>query len=115
MRPTIDLEDAVGKRLDAVISDYSGMLLLVFEGGDPVVLEADTSWDDEPTIEEKELHLSQWINHAKELIEHGVITQDEVDKELDRQRQDLLKRLDWKRKEVEHLERQVSSQTRQES
>ena len=103
----IDMEDAEGRKLAKVI-DHWGDWLLIFEGGDVVVLVAQSGdCGDDPAVVKGDFFLPNWLPYDGELLRHGVVTQDELDK--CRAKQKLRKERDLAEKiaEVERLKREI--------
>ena len=106
----IDLEVAEGKKLITSIENW-GEYLLIFEGGEVVVLSAQGGdYDDDPAVVEDEFFLSNWLRYADLLIEHGVVTQEQVSADKEKKIESKRKELEAKRLEVERLERELSGQ-----
>ena len=104
----IDFEDAEGRKLVKAIDNW-GEYLLIFEGGDTVVLTAqEGSWhDDDPSVVEDSFDLGSWLHYADELIEHGVATEADVDAAKQVKVADKQKILEAKIAEVERLRREI--------
>ena len=107
----INIEDAEDRKLIKAIVDNWGEYLLIFEGGDTVVLAAQQSCcDDEASVVEDSFHLGSWLRYADELIQHGVATEAEVDAAKQAKLTSKQKILEDKIAEVERLKREIERQ-----
>ena len=103
----IDLEDAEGRKLAKVI-DHWGDWLLIFEGGDVVVLVAQSGdCGDDPSVVEGDFHLAAWLRYSDLLIEHGVASEEQVDTAKHGKLVAKKKLLEDKIAEVERLKREI--------
>ena len=106
----ITFKGAEGRKLVKVIDNW-GEYLLIFEGGDVVVLAAQGGdCGDEPAVAEDDFFLDNWLRYADELIEHGVATQGQIAAINESKIQLKRKELEAKRLEVERLERELERQ-----